>query len=416
MEFTVFSRKRKKVSRQYAIEHNLPRYFTGKPCVNGHIAERYTKKTTCTECANIKKAKQRENRISRLSSSGKNTYSTGKPCIHGHKAERFVSNGQCVECKRIQGEKARRKIGTLPRKKKKEKQQPYQKLNKKQKDIIYYARQCIGQMYQKQSIYHESYILPQELKEKENGYTQKELNDYLTWLRPSWRTKRKWHVDHIIPLSQLVRRGVTELYLLNSLDNLQLLTPTANLKKSAKLVMSEDSIEEFISSQKEARWEDQGYEAPLGLYNPSERIKKIVNSEAERIYVSLFLSLKRTKFQMKASKKTIIRAIIKDMWNGDSYVYNQPNGPAEADLMNFYERSGGHYSEGVMYLLYEGYPLLKKIISNSKKYSDFKYKEDARSYFEGQIRTCDAVARKYFVDQILKTGELKEKGFFRRHF
>ena len=119
---------------------------------------------------------------------------------------------------------------------------------------------------------------------------------------------------------------------------------------------------------------------------------------------------------MKASKKTVIRAIIKDMWNDNSYVYNQPNGPTEADLMNFYERSGGHYSEGVMYLLYEGYPPLKKIISNSKKYSDFKYKEDARSYFEGQIRNCDAVARRYFVEQILKTGELKEKGFFRRHF
>ena len=45
------------ISRQYALEHNLPRYFTGKSCINGHIAERYTKKTTCTECAKIKKSK-----------------------------------------------------------------------------------------------------------------------------------------------------------------------------------------------------------------------------------------------------------------------------------------------------------------------------------------------------------------------
>ena len=430
MEFTVFSRKKKKVSRQYAIEHNLPRYFTGKPCINGHIAERYTKKTNCTECAKIKKAKQRENRKSRLASSGKNTYSTGKPCIHGHKAERFVSNGQCVECKRIQHEKARRKAGMLTRdernklrkesaeNKKKERQQKIQdlKLNSKEKAIVDYARQCISQMYQKQSIYRESYILPKELIEKENGYTQRELNEYLAWLRPSWRSKRKWHVDHIIPLSKLVKMGVTELYILNSLDNLQLLTPTANLKKNAKLVMSQDKIEAFISKQKNIRWEEVGYEAPLGLYNCSERIKKIVKNEAERIYVSLFLSLKKTKFQIKGSKKVAIKAIIEDMWNGDSYTYNMQNGPSEKDLLNFYEKSSGHYGEGIMRLLYEGYHPLKKIILNSKKYSDFKYRDDARSYFEGQLRTCDPVVKKYFVDQILQISKLKEKGFFRRLF
>tara|TARA_Y100000294_G_C8528675_1_gene326003 strand:- start:65 stop:1339 length:1275 start_codon:yes stop_codon:yes gene_type:complete len=417
------------ISRQYAIEHNLPRYFTGKPCIHGHIAERYTKKTNCTECERIKKQKVRAKRKKLLGAGGKNTYSTGKPCIHGHKSERFVSNGQCVECKRIQREKEKIKARPLREKqkklrkeaadkKKKERQQKFQesKLNKKEKEVRDYARKCIRQMYQKPSKYGQSYLLPQELIELENGYTQRELNDYLARLRPSWLTKRKWHVDHIIPLSKLVKKGVTEVYILNSLDNLQLLTPAANMKKSDKLVMPEDAVDEFIFNKLRDKWASEGYIEPLGLYNPSERIKKIVKSEAERIYVSLFLSLKRTKFQMKASKKTVIRAIIKDMWNDNSYVYNQPNGPTEADLMNFYERSGGHYSEGVMYLLYEGYPPLKKIISNSKKYSDFKYKEDARSYFEGKIRTCDAVARRYFVEQILKTGELKEKGFFRRHF
>ncbi|SVD04139.1 uncharacterized protein METZ01_LOCUS356993, partial [marine metagenome] len=49
MEFSKFLSSNKIVSRQYAIEHNLPRYFTGKPCINGHIAERYTKKTRCVD-------------------------------------------------------------------------------------------------------------------------------------------------------------------------------------------------------------------------------------------------------------------------------------------------------------------------------------------------------------------------------
>jgi hypothetical protein len=40
------------VSRQEALEANLPRYFTGKSCVRGHVAERYTASKTCCECGN----------------------------------------------------------------------------------------------------------------------------------------------------------------------------------------------------------------------------------------------------------------------------------------------------------------------------------------------------------------------------
>ena len=40
------------ITRKEAIEKGLPRYFTGKPCVNGHISERVTKKCDCVECNN----------------------------------------------------------------------------------------------------------------------------------------------------------------------------------------------------------------------------------------------------------------------------------------------------------------------------------------------------------------------------
>lgn len=38
------------ITRQQAINDNLPRYFTGKPCRNGHVAERYRVGGTCVEC------------------------------------------------------------------------------------------------------------------------------------------------------------------------------------------------------------------------------------------------------------------------------------------------------------------------------------------------------------------------------
>jgi len=40
------------VSREFALSHELPRYFTGNKCKNGHLSERYTKNKTCCECAN----------------------------------------------------------------------------------------------------------------------------------------------------------------------------------------------------------------------------------------------------------------------------------------------------------------------------------------------------------------------------
>lgn len=44
------------ISRKDAIEQGLLKYFTGKPCSNGHIAERYVKNRSCVKCSNNSKA------------------------------------------------------------------------------------------------------------------------------------------------------------------------------------------------------------------------------------------------------------------------------------------------------------------------------------------------------------------------
>ena len=41
------------VTRQEAIALGLDRYFTGKPCVNGHTSERNTKKRGCLACDRV---------------------------------------------------------------------------------------------------------------------------------------------------------------------------------------------------------------------------------------------------------------------------------------------------------------------------------------------------------------------------
>jgi len=38
------------VTRKEAKERWLPRYFTGKPCPHGHVAERWASTSRCVEC------------------------------------------------------------------------------------------------------------------------------------------------------------------------------------------------------------------------------------------------------------------------------------------------------------------------------------------------------------------------------
>ena len=47
----------KVISRNDARELNLSRYFTGKSCKHGHIAERYTSTATCLICNDTRKKK-----------------------------------------------------------------------------------------------------------------------------------------------------------------------------------------------------------------------------------------------------------------------------------------------------------------------------------------------------------------------
>ena len=41
------------VTRMEAAKAGLNRFYTGKPCRNGHMAERYVLNGTCVECANV---------------------------------------------------------------------------------------------------------------------------------------------------------------------------------------------------------------------------------------------------------------------------------------------------------------------------------------------------------------------------
>lgn len=96
----------------------LTRYFTGRPCKYGHIAERLVANAGCIVCQGIRRrallsrfrkklrntpvAKKlpKNTIISRAeaASRGLRRYFTGKSCSHGHISERSTVNGTCCSC------------------------------------------------------------------------------------------------------------------------------------------------------------------------------------------------------------------------------------------------------------------------------------------------------------------------------
>lgn len=91
--------------RAAAREQGLKRYFTGYPCAHGHIAERLVGNGGCTECSRLAKAGKLPELTQRgcpektaARANGETYYFTGKPCSNGHVANRQTATSRCVVC------------------------------------------------------------------------------------------------------------------------------------------------------------------------------------------------------------------------------------------------------------------------------------------------------------------------------
>lgn len=103
------------VSIHTARANGLKRYFTGEACVNGHLAERHTCFSACVVCFNERQKKRsmkqrREKGImpkpknqarAEALKNGEYKYWSDKPCANGHVGWRITKSYGCVECKRI---------------------------------------------------------------------------------------------------------------------------------------------------------------------------------------------------------------------------------------------------------------------------------------------------------------------------
>lgn len=86
------------IARENARALGLQRYFTGKPCRHGHVAERYVSTRICVGCSDAR-WKSRQQVIAKPARlSGKKQYFTGRPCPNGHVSPRYVSSRRCITC------------------------------------------------------------------------------------------------------------------------------------------------------------------------------------------------------------------------------------------------------------------------------------------------------------------------------
>lgn len=173
------------------------RYFTGKPCKHGHIAERHTSDGACLECSRIKSSNvYKENREEKCllasqyrASNPEKILAAGKKYRETHREKRLASKRnywkQYPEKRAEADQKKRaRKINSLP---------------------LWFGEFDAF-------VWYEAFLLG-ELREKATGI--------------------KWHSDHMIPMRG---RDASGLHVAN---NCQVIPAVLNIRKSNSMIFTE---------------------------------------------------------------------------------------------------------------------------------------------------------------------------------
>jgi 5-methylcytosine-specific restriction endonuclease McrA len=185
------------IMRSEAKALGLTRYFTGKPCLRGHIAERQVIAKRCLACQ------------STPTKPGGKRYFTGKPCVNGHIAERTIAQRNCVACATEKKRKAREGNPEIRR----QKEADYRARNPN------YARVAKARRSARKRAAAGRLTAPDiaSLFDIQKGKCA----------NPSCRVKltKKYEADHVVPL---VLGGA------NNRKNIQLLCRPCNRNKAAK--------------------------------------------------------------------------------------------------------------------------------------------------------------------------------------
>lgn len=88
------------VTRKAAKAASATRFFTGQPCVYGHLAERVTSSGNCTECSKLKKQSYRKRERTRVNAANRSYRATNGQRVRAREKEYRAGCAQRLESNR----------------------------------------------------------------------------------------------------------------------------------------------------------------------------------------------------------------------------------------------------------------------------------------------------------------------------
>ncbi|AUR92528.1 hypothetical protein NVP1173O_52 [Vibrio phage 1.173.O._10N.261.55.A11] len=207
------------ISKKEAKEKGLKRYFTGKSCEYGHIAERQLSSGDCLEC----KAEYRKKNKDKKAERQREYYKQNKDKISKREKERYNKNkDKIAERRKDHYNKNKGKIA--------DRRKEYSKEYYKKNPASAFIRGSLKRIFT-------NWKGGRKKMEKLHGYTYEQLVTRIEFQFKdgmSWDNRSEWHIDHKKPITRFLGQGITDPKIINALSNLQPMWASENLSKGAK--------------------------------------------------------------------------------------------------------------------------------------------------------------------------------------
>ena len=242
------------IKRSDAKKKGLTRYFTGIECVNGHIEERFTSNGDCLGCSRDRRA--REDYKSKAVEYRKSLYSTDEykeykreyckkrrmeDKVVREREKKYRDTDEYREKNRIYMREYRKRDIHKIHKERKNKARRTPEFRQKERKRIKNSKEARITRFCRDSLRR---VFKLSRKDKKGrtfdilGYTKADFMKRIesTMLDGmSWDNYGDWHIDHITPISHMIKQGITDPAEINRLDNLQALWKSENLSKGSKV-------------------------------------------------------------------------------------------------------------------------------------------------------------------------------------
>lgn len=213
------------VNRADAKASGLTQYFTGMPCKNGHIDQRWTCSARCKTCQRASSdshyAKNKDKYMEYAKERGRRNWHENKDVLK-ERNKSWRENNK---------EYNRHRMSIY----RKENPEYFMDYDRK------YRRTPIGKMVNhiRNSMKRVLRGSPDSYGTRKLGYTSNDLKYHIeSQFKPgmSWDNYGEWEIDHKIPIKWYFDNGIQDPKVVNSLDNLQPLWKSENRSKGAKLM------------------------------------------------------------------------------------------------------------------------------------------------------------------------------------